>query len=62
MSISDAYQQLDYVFATSGFHESVTARGLDSVDEWGSSDHCRPLIEVAGRRNHTVSDTRPVSR
>ena len=44
----DADQQLDYVFASRGFHESVTTRALNSVDEWGSSDHCRNLIEVTG--------------
>ena len=49
-AVADADQQLDYVFATLGFHESVTTRALNSVDEWGSSDHCRLLIEVAGRR------------
>ena len=40
--------QLDYVFASRGFHESVTARALNNVDEWGPSDHCRILIQVAG--------------
>ena len=45
---ADADQQLDYVFASQGFHESVTTRALNSVDEWGSSDHCRILIDVAG--------------
>ena len=47
-AVADADQQLDYVFASHGFHESVTARALNSVDEWGSSDHCRLLIEVSG--------------
>ena len=40
--------QLDYVFASRGFHESVTVRAMNSVKEWGASDHCRLLIEVAG--------------
>ena len=44
----DAYQQLDYVFASRGLHERVTARALNSVEEWGASDHCRLLIEVDG--------------
>ena len=43
----DADQQLDYVFASRGFHESVTTRALNSVEEWGSSDHCRILIDVS---------------
>ena len=38
--------QLDYVFASQGFHESVKVRALNEVDEWGSSDHCRVLIEI----------------
>ena len=43
-----AQNQLDYVFASRGFHESVRVRALNSVDEWGASDHCRLLIEVEG--------------
>lgn len=38
--------QLDYVFASRGFHESIKVRALNEVDEWGSSDHCRVLIDV----------------
>ena len=41
--------QLDYVFASRGFHESVRTRALNEVDEWGSSDHCRIWIEVDSR-------------
>ena len=40
--------QLDYVFASRGFHENVKVRAMNSVEEWGASDHCRLLIEVAG--------------
>ncbi len=39
--------QLDYVFASRGFHEKVAVRALNAVEEWGASDHCRLLIEVA---------------
>ena len=46
-SVENADQQLDYVFASRGFHERVTTRALNSIDEWGASDHCRLLIEVA---------------
>ena len=46
-SAADAAVQLDYAFASRGFHERVTVRALNEVDEWGSSDHCRLLIEVA---------------
>ena len=42
-----ANRQFDYVFASRGFHEQVGVRALNCVDEWGSSDHCRLLIEVA---------------
>ncbi|MCY3786999.1 MAG: hypothetical protein OXG47_09795 [bacterium] len=45
---ADALSQFDYVFASRGFHNEVTARALNTVEEWGPSDHCRLLIEVAG--------------
>lgn len=38
--------QLDYVFASRGFHERVRVRALNAPGEWGPSDHCRLLIEV----------------
>ncbi len=41
-----AHSQLDYAFASRGFHESVRVRALNSVEERGASDHCRILIEV----------------
>ena len=42
-----AQNQLDYVFASRGFHKSVTVRAMNGVEEWGASDHCRLLIKVA---------------
>ena len=45
--VADADQQLDYVLASRGLHKNVKTRALNSVDEWGSSDHCRILIEVS---------------
>ena len=39
--------QLDYVFASRGFHESVAVRALNSPEEWGPSDHCRLEILVS---------------
>ena len=45
-SPATAQQQLDYVFASRGFHEGVTVRALNGVDEWRASDHCRLLIGV----------------
>ena len=41
-----ASQQLDYAFASRGFHKEVRVRAMNGVDEWGPSDHCRLLIEV----------------
>ena len=38
--------QLDYVFASRGFHGSVKVRAMNGVEEWGASDHCRLLIVV----------------
>ncbi len=42
----NANRQLDYAFASRGFHERVSVRAMNGVEEWGSSDHCRLLIEV----------------
>ena len=38
--------QLDYVFVSCGFHESIAVRVMNGVEEWGATDHCRLLIEV----------------
>ena len=38
--------QLDYAFASRGFHESIKVRAMNKPEEWGSSDHCRLWIEV----------------
>ena len=43
-----AKNQLDYAFASRGFHERVSVRAMNAIDEWGSSDHCRLMIEVKG--------------
>ena len=43
-----AQNQLDYAFASRGFHKNVAVRAMNSVEEWGASDHCRLLIEVRG--------------
>lgn len=45
----DAQLQLDYVFASRSIAHRVTVRALNGVEEWGPSDHCRLLIEVAER-------------
>ena len=44
-----AQNQLDYVFASRGFHENVKVRAMNGVEEWGASDHCRLLIEITDR-------------
>lgn len=41
-----AVNQLDYAFASRGFHEGIKVRALNEVECWGPSDHCRLLIEV----------------
>lgn len=41
-----ASQQLDYAFASRGFHNEVRVCAMNEVDDWGPSDHCRLLIEV----------------
>ena len=46
-SPAGADRQLDYAFASRGFHEGVKVRALNGVEEWGAGDHCRLLIEVA---------------
>ena len=39
--------QLDHVFVSRGLHNDVAVRAMNDVDEWGSSDHCRIVIDVA---------------
>ena len=41
-----AVNQLDYAFASHGFHEQVSVRAMNEIEEWGPSDHCRLMIEV----------------
>ncbi len=45
-SLNTANTQLDYVFASRGFHKTIRTRALNGVDEWGPSDHCRLLIDI----------------
>ena len=44
---ANAVRQLDYAFASRGFHEQVAVRALNGLEEWGPSDHCRLMIEIA---------------
>lgn len=41
-----ATRQLDYVFASESIADRLHVRALNSVDEWGPSDHCRVVIDV----------------
>lgn len=50
-SPATAQVQLDHVFASRGFHSGVTAEALNSVEDWGPSDHCRLLIRVGASGN-----------
>lgn len=48
---ANAQNQLDYVFASRGFHKNVSVRALNFVKCWGASDHCRLLIDIGGQRH-----------
>ena len=41
-----ANRQMDYAFASRGFHKNLEVKALNSAEEWGRSDHCRLLIDV----------------
>ena len=42
-----AANQLDYVFASRGFHEQVKVQALNKPEDWGPSDHCRIEIDIS---------------
>lgn len=42
-----ATRQLDFVFASRDFADSVAVRALNDPEQWGPSDHCRLEIEVS---------------
>ncbi len=46
---ADSWRQLDYAFASRGFHKQVSVRAVNGLDEWGPSDHCRLLIEIGNK-------------
>ena len=41
--------------ASRGFHEDITVRAMNSVEEWGASDHCRLLIKIGDRATPAVN-------
>ena len=46
MSPDSAVRQLDFVFASSAFADSVQTRARNAADEWSVSDHCPVQIDV----------------
>lgn len=44
---ASATRQLDFVFASGELRDRVSVAALNSVEQWGSSDHCRVLIDLA---------------
>ena len=43
---ANATQALDHVFASRYFREAITVRALNGSSEWGSSDHCRLIVDI----------------
>jgi len=41
-----ASRQLDFVFASESIADRVTVKALNSIEDWGPSDHCRIMIEL----------------
>lgn len=41
-----ATRQLDFVFASEGLSDHVTATALNEPEQWGGSDHCQIRIDV----------------
>jgi len=41
-----ASRQLDFVFASESIADRISVKALNSVEEWGPSDHCRVMIEL----------------
>ena len=45
-TLATASRQLDFVFASESIADRVSVKALNSVEEWGPSDHCRIVIEL----------------
>lgn len=41
-----ATRQLDFVFASSDIADRIQVKALNSVEDWGGSDHCKIQIDV----------------
>lgn len=46
---TSATHQLDFVFASRSLVPRTAVRAINGADEWGPSDHCRLIIELAAR-------------
>ena len=57
-----ADRQLDYAFASRGFHKTIKVCAMNGVKKWGSSDHCRLMIEVTGKEDRFKLDKAALSR
>jgi exonuclease III len=44
-----ATRQLDFVFVSESLAERVSVHAMNGIDEWGPSDHCQIVIDVAER-------------
>lgn len=46
-----AWIQLDYAFASRGFHNSIQVEAMNrDTNQWGASDHCRLWIRIEPKR------------
>lgn len=41
-----AKRQLDFVFTSESIADRITVKALNGIGEWGTSDHCRVVIDV----------------
>ncbi len=48
-SPAEASRQLDFVFASKSIADRVSVKALNSVEQWGPSDHCRIMIDLVLR-------------
>ena len=47
-----AHVQIDHVFTSRGLDRYVHTRAMNDVEEWGSSDHCRIIIDIDSHSRH----------
>jgi exonuclease III len=44
---ASATDQLDFVFASNNLYSRMNVRALNSLEQWGPSDHCRVRIDLS---------------